>query len=181
VRVVTLAALAALSAVVAHAGPTGIGQATWLGAALAGALVAAGALIAAARAVGVRRREVVFGGSVGGLSVLGIQRVPVSAVLGSMLVCQWGAHVALQAAGMPGDGASPLLHVVLGLLAALLFLLADRILVALMEGCDRIVAWLVLALAAPRQTFRPHGPAVPRRWPQLRPGLGRGPPLLASA
>jgi hypothetical protein len=129
-----IAALSAVAAVFAHAGPAGLTDARWLAAAGAGAALASAAIAAAgsraARAHS-RMRRLQAGDAAAG-QPLPVERMPFAVLLLAMLACQGAAHLGLLALGLhasAGPAGSLTLHAVLAVATA-----------ALIAGLERLAA-----------------------------------------
>ncbi len=173
------AGLAAVAAVVAHAGPAGVTDGRSLTAAAAGALVAAvGLSFAGARILTARRAAaVVTAGGGGDAPAYG--RAPFAAVAAAMLVLQGAAHIGLLAAGVhagAGAAAAPALHIVLAIAAAWVVVLADRAIASAHAALAAVVVGMLELLTAISAAVTPPPVPVPVRRPVVRPFSGRAPP-----
>ena len=178
-RWVTGAGLAAVAAVVAHAGPAGLGDGRALVAAGAGAALAAlGLAFTASRILGGRRRAAGLLAGAGGESIAHAH-VPFSVVVAAMLALQGAAHVGLLAAGIhagAGATAAPALHIVLAIAAAWVVVAADRALASAYAVLAAVVAGLIELLTALRPAVGPPPVPIPVCRPHARPFSGRAPP-----
>jgi hypothetical protein len=185
-RGLAVTGLSAISAVAAHEGPAALAAGRPLLVALLGAAAAAvgvAALLAsavsrAARAVRVRRGDLLA-------ARLEADTAPgASALVAALLVCQAGAHVALTLAGVAAHGGPPApiaLHALFALAAAALVIGAERVLGSAGEALAEAIATIVAVLArtALTQDGRPGSSPLPA--PAGRGRRGRAPPLsLAS-
>ncbi len=180
-----LAGLAAVTAVVAHAGPEGLEHGGWLAAAVMGALPAGVALaFACSRLLGLMARtRSVRAGRLEAAHVRAHHPLPVTAVAGCLLLCQAAAHLAMLAAGAhpaQGPAGSPALHMVLALAAALGFAHLERAVArtasALADAIRRVLE--LLARSSRRQS---PGPIRLRSARGHLPARGRAPPLPAPS
>jgi hypothetical protein len=178
-RWVTGAGLAALAAVVAHAGPAGVTDGRSLAIAGAAAAIAAvGLSSAASRVAGARHRAADALNGAGGSSIDHVQ-VPFSAVVATMLVLQGAAHVGLLLAGVHAGGgvaAAPALHVVLAIAAAWVVVVSDRMVTSAIASLNAVVSGLIQLLTAVRPRLAPAPVLIPARPPRNRPFPGRAPP-----
>jgi hypothetical protein len=181
-RWVTGAGLAALAAVVAHAGPAGVTDGRSLAAAATGAAVAAiGLSFAASQTVGARRRTAAVLAGAGGRSIE-YAHAPFSVVVATMLTLQGAAHVGLLLAGVhagAGVTAAPALHIVLAIAASCVIVAADRAVAAACTALERVVIGMIELLTAVSPKAPPAPALIPVRRPYSRPFSGRAPPPWA--
>jgi hypothetical protein len=181
-RWVTGAGLAAVAAVVAHAGPAGVTDGRSLAAAATGAAVAAiGLSFAASRTVDARRRTAGVIAGAGGHSI-GYARAPFSVVVAAMLALQGAAHAGLLLAGVhagAGATAAPALHIVLAIAAACIVVAADRAVGSAIAALEQVVAGMIELLTAVSPRTIPTPALTPVRRPYARPFSGRAPPPWA--
>jgi hypothetical protein len=179
-----LVGLSAASAIIAHAGPAGLADPGLLTVALAGALIAA-VVLGAGAVAGLGARRLASALTADDLARAGararVMPVSGSAVLPAMLACQGAAHIALLVAGVPmaGTQAGTLaVHVVAGVLAALIWLGIDRVV-------GRCFGQLEAAIASLLSWLRSQAEGVPAPPTADHPagvrlgifGLPRGPPV----
>jgi len=185
-RGLAVTGLSAISAVAAHEGPAALAAGRPLLVALLGAAAAAvgvAALLAsavsrAARAVRVRRGDLLA-------ARLEADTAPgASALVAALLVCQAGAHVALTLAGVAAHGGPPApiaLHALFALAAAALVIGAERVLGSAGETLAEAIATIVAVLARTALTRGSRPGSSPLPAPAGRGRRGRAPPLsLAS-
>ena len=142
-RWVTGAGLAAVAAVVAHAGPAGVTDGRSVVAAAAGALVAAVGLSLAGSRVLAARRTAALVAAGGGGDAPAYDRAPFAAVVATMLVLQGAAHIGLLAAGVHGGSgaaAAPALHIVLAIVAAWVVVSADHAIASAYAALQGVIA-----------------------------------------
>ncbi|HEU0195150.1 MAG TPA: hypothetical protein VFQ71_13180 [Gaiellales bacterium] len=177
-----IAALSAVAAVFAHAGPAGLADIRWLAAGGAGAVLAsvaiagAGGRVLRARA---RVRRVQAGDAAAGRP-LPADRTSFPLLLFAMLACQGAAHLGLLAFGLHATGGpagSLTLHALLAVGAAAMVAglehLAARAGQSLELAISRFLESLAPASALPVPVARP----APRICPVPREVLGRAPPV----
>ncbi len=178
-RWVTGAGLAAVAAVVAHAGPAGVTDGRSLAAAAVGALVAAVGLSFAGSRILAARRSAALAMEGGGGDAPGYDRAPFAAVVAAMLVLQGAAHIGLLAAGVhagAGATAAPALHIVLAIVAAWVVVSADRAIASAHAALQAVIAGILELLTALSPAVTPLPIPVPVRRPVIRPFSGRAPP-----
>ena len=183
-RTAWVAGYSAAAAVLAHAGPAGLADPTWMAVALLGAAVALAALLlggAAAMRLRSRMDRVARADITAAAGPLRTADMPLTALFGLFLVCQTAAHVGLLMLGTHGSTSGALaLHVGLAMLGALVLWLGQ-------QWFGRQVALLAELIARLAASLR----ATPRAWParsDVQPwdwrgdSLGaRGPPAAAPA
>ncbi len=181
-RWVTGAGLAALAAVVAHAGPAGVSDPRSLAAAAVGAgLAALGLSFAASQTLTARRRADGVLAGAGGQTIEYAQ-APFSVVVAVMLALQGAAHIGLLLAGVhagAGATAAPALHIVLAIAAACIVVLADRAVASACAALEQVVAGMLELLIAVTPRALPEPALIPVRRPDTRPFSGRAPPPWA--
>jgi hypothetical protein len=183
-RYLTLAGLAAGSAVAAHGGWAELSDPRWAGAAAAGAAIAAAGLAwtgAAALAARWATSELEHGRvpRLGGPAHRPLGVLEAAAVLVASQAC---AHIALLLAGAPahpGAGGALALHLALALAAALVASGVDRALSAALAGLSDAVGRLLELLAALPAVRSAAPGSHPAPAPAARLPLGRAPPLAA--
>ncbi len=176
--------LCGVGAVVAHAGPAGLGNAWWLTVAALSGMIAGGAILAG---LGLamclhRRADDVAAGVAAGIHDL-VETAPFSALVGGALVMQTAAHLALVGMGVPahnGLAGSWALHLVLAVAAAGMVWVLERLVwrasLVLVRAILAAILVLVVTLVA-----RPRLHETLRLRRVLLSGLirGRAPPLCA--
>ena len=178
-RWVTGAGLAAVAAVVAHAGPAGVTDGRSVVAAAAGALVAAVGLSLAGSRVLAARRTAALVAAGGGGDAPAYDRAPFAAVVATMLVLQGAAHIGLLAAGVHGGSgaaAAPALHIVLAIVAAWVVVSADHAIASAYAALQGVIAGILELLSAISPAVTPPPLPAPVRRPVVRPFSGRAPP-----
>ncbi|MDX6546990.1 MAG: hypothetical protein QOG33_540 [Gaiellales bacterium] len=183
-RVFGVAGLSAVSAAVAHAGPSGLADARFLTAAMVGALLTASALVlVGVRVLDLRARldRIADGDLAAGVGEWQ-PRISLPVLVAVSLVCQGGAHAGLLIGGVhapSGAVAAPTLHLLLGLLSALAVYAAERLLGRLastVAGAVHAALMLLLALAGAPSTRPLEAPRSRATRTALR---GRAPPVFA--
>ena len=158
-RLIGLAGLGTFVAAVSHGGTAAAGQAGWLAAALAGALVAVAAVIAGWRALTRCGRPPA--------------QTPVAVLASGLIAAELASHWLLLASGTPahtGETGSLALHTLLALAAAVLVRGLERTAAARLDGSGDM----------PGEERGDRKPAPPRRpYVRLVPSSvrGRAPPL----
>jgi hypothetical protein len=184
-RGLAVTGLSAISAVAAHEGPSALVAGRPLFVALLGAAIAAlgvAALLASAvsrcaRAARVRRGDLLA-------ARLDPEAAPgASALVATLLVCQAGAHLGLNLAGVAAHGGPPApiaLHVLFALVAAALFVGVERLLGSAGATLAEAIAAAAerLARPVPPTMLRPASFPLPADAGRAHPG--RAPPLAAA-
>jgi len=181
------AGLAAVGTVIAHAGPGGLADRSWLAAALLGAAMALAGLVLTLKLV-LALRERTASARAGHLpesSQSVPDAIPFSALVGAMLVCQGCAHYALLAAGAPahdGLAGSLTLHLLLAIAAAAIVALACRAVRRAVEKLASAIAYALALLISERPRLRAPRISDHRRMRRLAGGVrGRAPPVSVPA
>ena len=174
----------AAAAVIAHAGPAGLADPSWVAVALLGAAIALAAVLAAgAAAVRLQSRtaRVARADIRAAAGPIATFETPLPGLFGLFLVCQTTAHLGLLLLGTHGSTTGSLaLHVALAMLGALLLWLGQ-------QWFGRQVALLAQLIAQLAATLRAQRRAWPVQqqlaaWSWRGDSLGaRGPPVAVPA